>query len=144
MNRVKFWLFFSIFTAFVIDSFLNQYALSENRDFPWMNQENTVAKRLTDHNYLIFRRWSYRKWFVLFNKFHFFRHKNSEHESEDEKVLSFNFTEKIRASFRPSNYRRTSLVFENETESDRVFLLRWSGSVNINPEGLFNLTKDIN
>lgn len=117
----------NIFTAFVIDSFLNQYALSQNRDFPWVNQEITIVKRLIDQGYRIFR-----------------RHKYSEQESEEEKIPSFNLSKTIRASFQPSNYRRTSLAFENHSDNDRVFLLRWSGSANIDPEGLFNLTKDSN
>lgn len=49
-------MYFSIFTAFVIDSFLTQYILSTSREFPWVQQEDTIAKRLTEQGYRILRR----------------------------------------------------------------------------------------
>ncbi len=47
---------YSIFTAFVIDSFLSQYILSETKEFPWTHQEEIITKRLTDKGYRVFRR----------------------------------------------------------------------------------------
>ena len=46
----------SIFTAFVIDSFLNQYILSQNKEFPWSHQEEVITQRLTEKGYRVFRR----------------------------------------------------------------------------------------
>ena len=47
---------FSIFTAFIIDSFLSQYLSSQNKEYPWTQQEETINKRLTDKGYRIFQR----------------------------------------------------------------------------------------
>ena len=49
-------IYFSIFTAFIIDSFLNQYTLSKSKEFPWIQQENVIAQRLIQQGYRIFRK----------------------------------------------------------------------------------------
>ena len=49
-------IYLSIFTAFVIDSFLNQYTLSKSGEFPWVQQENLISERLTRQGYRIIRR----------------------------------------------------------------------------------------
>lgn len=48
----------------------------------------------------------------------------------------------LRASIQPSIFRRMSLILDSTNENERVFLLRWSGNVDIDPDALLNLTNE--
>ncbi len=119
----------SIFTAFVIDSFLSQYILSQSKEFPWTHQEEIITTRLTDDD------------FSLMIHFCLVRYHNPE-ESEDEEKKPFSISEFIRASLQPSMYRRLAILLQNLMDDEHIFLLRWSGNTDIDPEALLNLTND--
>jgi hypothetical protein len=37
-------------------------------------------------------------------------------------------------------YRRLGILLQSLTDDEHIFLLRWSGNADIDPEGLLNLT----
>ncbi|CAF4442256.1 unnamed protein product, partial [Rotaria sp. Silwood2] len=114
----------NIFTAFVIDSFLNQYTLSKSKEFPWMQQENLIAERLTRQGYRIIRRYDNIK------------------QSEEVTKKKFNLLEKLRAFVQPSVYRRMTVILQTMADEERALLLHWRGNVDIDPIALLNLTND--
>ncbi|CAF3508296.1 unnamed protein product [Rotaria sp. Silwood1] len=114
----------NIFTAFVIDSFLNQYILSKSKEFPWMEQENVIAERLTQHGYRIIRRYDNTKL------------------SEGGAKKKFNLLEKLRAFVQPSIYRRMTVILQTMADDEHALLLQWRGDVDIDPVALLNLTND--
>ncbi|CAF3465212.1 unnamed protein product [Rotaria sp. Silwood1] len=114
----------NIFTAFVIDSFLNQYILSKSKEFPWMEQENVIAERLTQQGYRIIRRYDNTK------------------QSEGGTKKKFNLLEKLRAFVQPSIYRRMTVILQTMADDEHALLLQWRGDVDIDPVALLNLTND--
>ncbi|CAF4788724.1 unnamed protein product [Rotaria socialis] len=114
----------NIFTAFVIDSFLNQYTLSKSKEFPWIQQENIIAGRLKGKGYRVIRRYD-----------------NAEH-SEEVTRGKFSFLKALQAFIRPSVYRRMTVVLETMRDEERTLLLRWSGHVDTDPTALLNLTNE--
>ncbi|CAF0966269.1 unnamed protein product [Adineta steineri] len=114
----------NIFTAFVIDSFLNQYILSQSKKFPWVEQENIIAERLTEQGYRIIRRFE------------------KENKSEEEKAAKkkFNLKKSLHNFVQPSIYRRMTVVLQSMGEDERALLLRWSGNVDLDPDALLHLT----
>ncbi len=72
--------------------------------------------------------------------FCFYRYDTAK-KSEEEQKQKFSLLESIRASIRPSIYRRMTIILESMREEERALLLRWSGNVDIDPDALLNLTK---
>ncbi|CAF0844052.1 unnamed protein product [Rotaria sordida] len=114
----------NIFTAFVIDSFLNQYILSKSKEFPWIEQENLIAERLTQQGYRVIRRYD-----------------NSK-QSGTRTRKKFNLLEQLRTFVQPSIYRRMTVVLQSMAEDENALLLHWCGDVDIDPVALLNLTND--
>ena len=67
-----------------------------------------------------------------------FRYHDSE-QSECEEKKPFSLSEFIRASLQPSMYRRLTVLLQSLTDDEHIFLLRWSGNTDIDPEALLNL-----
>ncbi|UJR32188.1 hypothetical protein I4U23_019652 [Adineta vaga] len=114
----------NIFTAFVIDSFLNQYTLSKSKEFPWVEQENIIAERLSRHGFRIIRRYDDIK------------------KSEEERKQKFNLLNSIRAFVKPSINRRMTTILESLHDEEHALLLRWSGHMDIDPDALLHLADE--
>jgi hypothetical protein len=71
---------------------------------------------------------------------YFFYRYDTAMKSEEENKKKFNLLESLRASVRPSVYRRMTIILQSMGEEERALLLRWSGNVDIDPDTLLNLT----
>ncbi|CAF0832205.1 unnamed protein product [Adineta ricciae] len=114
----------NIFTAFVIDSFLNQYTLSKSKEFPWVEQENIITDRLTRQGFRVIRRYDDMK------------------RSEGERKKKFNLLDSLRAFVKPSISRRMTTILESSRDDEHTLLLRWSGHVDIDPDALLHLSDE--
>ncbi|CAF0912855.1 unnamed protein product [Didymodactylos carnosus] len=111
----------NIFTAFVLDSFLTQYVLSRNKQFPWTQQEQIISDRLKKENYVVIRRYG----------------DNKTQLNSNEK---FNLIQTLKSCIRPIDYRQQSNEPLDSAE-DKVLLVRWTGNVDIDPS-IVHLTQD--